>query len=159
MSYSLLTARKLYVLLCVQRKTPDDVQTNCPKHVEFYSKTKFEKLVHLLGFIIRIYHAARSPKRQIKRKIATMATKECWLSTSDSGQKAIWRVYISSHIGPEKPFTINGWIAAIFMFPVVVTPCCQIGHCRFFRETGCLYYQGTTTTAAAKNVTITYHCR
>jgi len=28
-------------------------QWNCPKHVEFYSKNKFEKLVHLVGFIIR----------------------------------------------------------------------------------------------------------
>jgi len=46
-------------------KTPDDGQRNCPKHVEFYSKNKFEKLVHLVGFIIRIYHDARSPKRQI----------------------------------------------------------------------------------------------
>ena len=26
---------------------------NCPKHVEFYSKNKFEKLVYLVGFIIR----------------------------------------------------------------------------------------------------------
>jgi len=40
-------------LLCVQWKTPDDGQRNCPKHVEFYSKSKFEKLVHLVGFIIR----------------------------------------------------------------------------------------------------------
>ena len=39
-------------------------QRNCPKHVEFYSKNKFEKLMHLVGFIIRIYHDARSPKRQ-----------------------------------------------------------------------------------------------
>jgi len=30
------------------------------KHVEFYSKNKFEKLVHLVGFIIRIFHDARS---------------------------------------------------------------------------------------------------
>jgi hypothetical protein len=28
------------------------VGRNCPKHVEFYSKNKFEKLVHLVGFII-----------------------------------------------------------------------------------------------------------
>ena len=34
-------------------KTPDDGQRNCPKHVEFYSKNKFEKLMHLVGFIIR----------------------------------------------------------------------------------------------------------
>ena len=30
----------------------DDGQRNCPKHVVFYSKNKFEKLVHLLGFTI-----------------------------------------------------------------------------------------------------------
>ena len=35
------------------------------KHVEFYTKNKFEKLVHLVGFIIRIYHDARSPEHQI----------------------------------------------------------------------------------------------
>ena len=51
-------------LLCVQWKTPDDGQRNCPKHVEFYLKNKFEKLVHLVGFIIRIYHDARSSERQ-----------------------------------------------------------------------------------------------
>jgi len=47
-------------LQCVQWKTPDDGQRNCPKHVEFYPKNKFEKLVHLVGFNIRIYHDARS---------------------------------------------------------------------------------------------------
>jgi len=25
---------------------------NCPKHVEFHSKNKFEKLVHLVGFVL-----------------------------------------------------------------------------------------------------------
>ena len=35
-------------------KTLGDGKRNCPKHVEFYSKNKFEKLVHLVGFIIRI---------------------------------------------------------------------------------------------------------
>ena len=51
-------------LLCVQWKTPDDGQRNCPKHVDFNSKNKFEKLAHLVSFIIRIYHDARSPERQ-----------------------------------------------------------------------------------------------
>jgi len=36
---------------------PDDGQKNCPKLVEFYSKNKFEKSVHLVGFIIRICFA------------------------------------------------------------------------------------------------------
>ena len=39
--------------LCVQWKTPDDEQRNCPKHVEFHSKNKFEILVHQVGFIVR----------------------------------------------------------------------------------------------------------
>jgi hypothetical protein len=44
----------IYLLLCIQCYTPDDGQRNCPKRVEFYSKNKFEKLIHLVGFIIRI---------------------------------------------------------------------------------------------------------
>jgi len=40
-------------LLCVQWKTPDDGQRNCPKHVEFNSENKFEKLANLVGFTIR----------------------------------------------------------------------------------------------------------
>jgi len=51
--------------MCVQWNTPDDGQRNCPKHVEIYFKTKSGKLVHRVGFIIRIYHDARSHKRQI----------------------------------------------------------------------------------------------
>jgi len=52
-------------LLCIQWKTPDNGQWNCPKHVEFYCKNKFGKLLHLVGFVIRIYHEARPPERQI----------------------------------------------------------------------------------------------
>ena len=36
------------------------------RNVEFDSKNKFEKLVHLVGSIIRIYQDARSPERQIR---------------------------------------------------------------------------------------------
>ena len=43
---------KLRQLLCTRYQTPDDGQKTCPKHVEFYSKNKFEKFVHLVGFII-----------------------------------------------------------------------------------------------------------
>ena len=51
---------------CVySEKTPGDGQRNCPKHVEFYSKNTFEKLLHLVGFIMRIYHDAPSPEHQI----------------------------------------------------------------------------------------------
>ena len=74
MSYSLRagsghkqTCMRYTIIVCTV-KTPDDGQRNCPKHVEFYSKNKFEKLVHLLGFIIRIFHDARSTERQILLK-------------------------------------------------------------------------------------------
>ena len=40
-------------LLYLQWKSPDDGHRNCPKHVEIHSKNKFEKLVHLVGFILR----------------------------------------------------------------------------------------------------------
>ena len=47
------------LLLCIQYETPNDGQITCPKNVEFYSKIN-EILVHLVGFIIRIYHDPRS---------------------------------------------------------------------------------------------------
>jgi len=59
------TCMTYIIAVCTVKKTPDDGQRNCPKHVEFYSKNKFVKLVPLVGFIIRIYHDARSPERQI----------------------------------------------------------------------------------------------
>jgi hypothetical protein len=48
-----------------QDGTPDDGQRNCPKHVEFHSKNKFQKLVHPVGFIIRKFtmmHGHRNVK-------------------------------------------------------------------------------------------------
>ena len=65
-------------LLCVQWKTPDDGQRNCPKHVGFYSRNKFEKLVHLVGFIIRIFHDAQSPERQILVSVPYILTMIMW---------------------------------------------------------------------------------
>jgi len=41
----------IYLLLCIQYYTPDDGQKTCPKHLELYSKNKFEKLVHIVGII------------------------------------------------------------------------------------------------------------
>ena len=38
-----------------QDRTTDEGHRNCPEHVEFCSKNKFEKWVHLVGFIIRFF--------------------------------------------------------------------------------------------------------
>jgi len=43
-----------YTIAVCTVKTHNDGQRNCPKHAEFYFKNKFEKLVHLVGFIVRI---------------------------------------------------------------------------------------------------------
>ena len=42
---------------------------NHTSDVEFYSKNEFFKLVHPVGFVIRIYRDARSPERQIKQNV------------------------------------------------------------------------------------------
>jgi len=65
-SLSIIRSLALYTQLCVQCQTPDDGQRNCPKHAESYSKNKFEILVQLVGFILRIYHDARSSECQIQ---------------------------------------------------------------------------------------------
>ena len=59
---------KLYDIYhcCLQWKTPDDGQRNSAKPVEFHSKNKFEKLVHLVGFIIRNLTRCRSHECQTR---------------------------------------------------------------------------------------------
>jgi hypothetical protein len=66
----------IYLLLCVQCSTPHDGQRKCPKHVALYSKNKSEKLVHLIGFIIRLYHDARSSQCLIYEKV--WFSPSCW---------------------------------------------------------------------------------
>ena len=56
----------------------DDGQKTCPKHVEFYHKNKFEKLVHFFGFIIRTYHDARSSECHID-KIVPITNLNKWV--------------------------------------------------------------------------------
>ena len=55
-SFSLYTQQWYVIQVCCvySKKSPDDGQRNYPKHVEFYSKNKFEKLVHLDGFVIMV---------------------------------------------------------------------------------------------------------
>jgi len=50
-----------YTITVCTVKNSGNGQRDCPKHVEFSSKNKFEKLVR---FIIRIYLEAWSPERQ-----------------------------------------------------------------------------------------------
>jgi len=46
-----------YITAVYTLKILEDGQMNCPKHVQFYSRNEFEKLVHLVGFIIRILNS------------------------------------------------------------------------------------------------------
>ena len=75
-------------LLCVQWKTADDGQRNCPKHVEFYSKNKFEKLLHIIGFIIRIYHQFHpDPARKLSANLYDIIHCCVQWKTVDDGQR------------------------------------------------------------------------
>jgi hypothetical protein len=97
-------------LLCVQWKTPDDGQRNCPKHVDFHSKNKFEKSVHLVGFIIRneffyLYGGVKHPpnrrtgKEQNKNVGKTIWVSGCGSMCSscginvDRGKAQKWEIY------------------------------------------------------------------
>jgi hypothetical protein len=53
---------------------PDDGQRNCPKHVVLFHN-KFEKLVRLVGFIIRTCHDAWSHERKKKLSIFVVDSK------------------------------------------------------------------------------------
>ena len=74
----------IYLLLCVQCQTPDDGQRNCPKHVDFYSKNKFKKLVNFVGFIIRIYYDAGSSECQIHFPAFAYCVAQCFFLWLDS---------------------------------------------------------------------------
>jgi len=60
--YTQQTCMKYTIVVCTVKKswwwTEELFETRT------VSKHKFEKLVHLVGFVIRIYHDARSPERQ-----------------------------------------------------------------------------------------------
>jgi len=47
--YTQQTCMTYTIAVCTLKKTPDDGQRNCPKHVEFYYKNKFEKLDNRFG--------------------------------------------------------------------------------------------------------------
>ena len=80
-------------LLCVQWKTPDDGQRNCPKHVEFYFKNKFEKLAHLVGFIIRIMLKVNLKSEIIFKLISLNFSKPDWSNTAYSKTKQVKTVF------------------------------------------------------------------
>jgi hypothetical protein len=69
----------IYHCCVYSKKTPDDGQRNCPKHVEFHSKNKFEKLVHLVGFLYKliIIHGHMNVKRTFESK--TLFINSAWL--------------------------------------------------------------------------------
>jgi hypothetical protein len=82
-------------LLCVQWKTPDDGQRNCPKHAVSF-QNKLEKLVHLHGFIIRICHNARSHECKIQTVLlinnaGTYLVNIIWISLKRWERLLMWQ--------------------------------------------------------------------
>jgi len=84
----------LYVLLCVQWKTPDDGQRNYPKHVEFHSKNKWE-----ISASSWFYYK----NENMSYRFAVCAMKNSWWWTEELSetcrvlfQKQIWEISASS---------------------------------------------------------------
>jgi len=95
-------------LLFVQWKALDDGQRNCPKHIEFYSKNKFEKLVHLVDFIKRIYHVAQSPERQITADVRNSCMYVCMYVWSNASRyRELKCVYTFSSIAYWLAMTVK----------------------------------------------------
>jgi len=93
-------------LLCVQWKTCDDGQRNCPKYVDFHSKNKIEKSVHLVGFIIR----------NLTRCTVTWML-NCALTLVD------FQLHAQNYL-----FTFNTFIKILYMFRAL--PCSSSGGLR-----------------------------
>ena len=98
-------------LLRVQWKTPDDGHRNCPKHVEFYSKNKFEKLVHLVGFIIRILMAYswrvrkfERGRREVHVQFVERASKDDDLQTAELAGTAMPSGVFATHKREKEEF-------------------------------------------------------
>ena len=98
-------------LLCVHWKTPDDGQRNCPTHTEFYSKNKFEKLVHLVGFVIRIHFTYLDNK-----KTYWIFTTCCTISVSFSTKCRLFHdfIFFSSNNAFSTSHALKYLIATLF---------------------------------------------
>ena len=91
-------------LLCVQWKTTDDGQRNCPKHVEFHSKNKFEKMVHLVGYIIRNLTDALSCLLKCGPRISSIwppliYNTNCLFQGVWGGKRVVYRVFVGKPEG------------------------------------------------------------
>ena len=64
-----------------------DGQRDCPKHAELYSKNKFGKLVHLVGFIIRVDYLTwlNCPTREKSEGLLWTRKERCFRTKNSSG--------------------------------------------------------------------------
>jgi hypothetical protein len=89
--------------LSVQWITPDDGQRNCLKHAEFRFQNKFEKLVRLVGFIIKKFvtmHGHMNLKK--KTKCWIWDGEVCWLGSIHASGVTAWPCSFSSVHKPVK---------------------------------------------------------
>ena len=103
-------------LLCVQWKTPEGGQRNCPKYVDFYSKNKYEKSVHLVGFIVRNQSRCTVTWTSKMNKICSLYSSGNFpgVSSSDAGeiprriQTTFWTRRKSQNYNDQNVF-VNYW--------------------------------------------------
>ena len=88
-------------------KTSDDGQRSCPKHVDFYSKNKFEKLVHLVCFYYKKFNKMHGHMNFKKRKLKKFACLSLDIKTGSKLPQTTAFVSLLFHSNSYNPFTRN----------------------------------------------------
>ena len=122
-------------LLCVQWKSPDDGQRNCPKHVEFYYKNKFEILVHLVGFVIRSYDDARSDECQIGVRMCCTFTYCFVFSYNFWGPNQFTVRHLIFHFSYSRPISVPVTLLWLTFSPDYGSPITKHKWCYFCHMT------------------------
>jgi len=101
------TSMTYTIAVCVQWKTLDDGHRNCLKHVEFHFKNKFQKLVHLVGFIIR---------NGLINCILQLGRKGCgwfWMELFDEIKRLNLHSFCAARSSVDNCWLLMDWVAFI----------------------------------------------
>jgi len=138
---------------CVySEKLPDDGQRNCLKHVEFYSKNKFEKLVHIVGFITRIYHDVLSPECQILNGCFNILSSSLFLFDTSCQTMKPFTIWSSFQITFQRPkiIQIHKHAVSVYYIP------CRLPNC--YNAVILVYYLLTVKSNCIYSQTFVHEC-
>ena len=111
----------IYHCCVYSEKIPDDGQRNCPKHVHTYSKNKFQKLMCLVGFVIR-------DVSQYLFCVFQLASKAICICGVAFFCQASWSVYTTCRANSWSSYSVR-WVTLLWCMDSLQ----QKSHCMPFR--------------------------